>query len=83
MGYRFVCDKLEYSVSNKLKINLEMRNVGFGELYKHKTGYVILKNSSRQYVFEFDYNNELIINQTFDISNVKLSFLFRIKSCPS
>ena len=45
MGYRFVCDELEYSVSNKLKINLEMRNVGFGELYKHKTGYVILKNS--------------------------------------
>ena len=71
MGYRFVCDKLICNVSNELEFFLKLRNEGFGELYKHKKGFVILKNNTTQYVFEFDYNNELTIHQTFDISNVK------------
>ena len=47
-----------------------MKNVGFGELFKSKKGFVILKNKQNQYVFEFEYNNELLIQQSFDLSEV-------------
>jgi hypothetical protein len=71
MGYRFVCERLEYSITDTFTFKLQMKNVGFGELFKQKTGYVILTDGYTQYKFEFDYNNELTIEQSIDISNVK------------
>ena len=70
LGYRFVCQTLEYDITDNFYFKLQMKNVGFGELFKEKTGYVILTNGSKQYKFEFEYNNELTIEQTIDISGV-------------
>ena len=70
MGYRFVCESLECNVSNKVSIKLQLKNVGFGELFKNKTGFVILKNNEKEYVFSFEYNNELLIEESFNISNL-------------
>ena len=40
---RFVCDELEYTLTNTFDFKLNIRNVGFGELYKEKTLFIILK----------------------------------------
>ena len=72
MGYRLVCESLDYIVddNNILNFTLNIKNVGFGELLKPKKGFVILRDGLTEHVFEFDYNNELTIEQQIDLSNV-------------
>lgn len=71
LGYRFVCETLEYSITEQLNFKLTIKNVGFGELFKAKKGFIILKNEDYQYAWNFDYKNELIIEQNIDINRVK------------
>ena len=72
MGYRLVCESLDYIVddNNILNFTLNIKNVGFGELLKPKKGFVILRDGLTEHVFEFDYNNELTIEQQIDLSNI-------------
>ena len=72
MGYRLVCESLNYIVddNNILNFTLNIKNVGFGELLKPKKGFVILRDGLTEHVFEFDYNNELTIEQQIDLSNI-------------
>ena len=70
LGYRFVCVQLNYEITDTLNFSLKIKNVGFGELYKTKTLFVILKNGNQEYVYEFEYNNELLISKQIDINNI-------------
>ncbi len=71
LGYRLVCQELECSIDKTLDIKLSLKNVGFGEIFKEKQGYIILKSKTKQYVYKFAYNNELLISESFDIQNIK------------
>ena len=70
LGYRFVCESMECLLTNTLKFNLKIKNVGFGNLIRKKAAFVIIKNDDNQYVFNFKYNNELDINYTIDVTNI-------------
>lgn len=70
MGYRFVCESAEISIADYFYFQLNMKNVGFGECFKTKNAYLILKNNDTQIVKQFVYKNSLIINYHFDISTL-------------
>ena len=71
LGYRYVCKNLRYSISDTFDFELNLKNVGFGELYKTKKCFVILKNSQNEYVFEYEYNKELKIEKSIEIDKIK------------
>ena len=70
MGYRFVCESLDYTIKDTLNFTLNFKNVGFGELNRPKNAYVILKNASNQFVFDFEYNNEFSITEQIDLTGI-------------
>lgn len=71
LGYRLVCEELNYKVTDTLRFNLNIKNVGFGELTKTKKAFVILVKDNSKYIYEFEYNNELNIYYNINISNLE------------
>ena len=71
LGYRLVCENLKYQSTNKLDLILKIKNVGFGEIYRNKKCFIILKSNKDQYVYDFEYNNELTISHTIDLKYVQ------------
>ncbi len=70
LGYRFVLNSLRYTLTAKLKLSLEIKNVGFGNLYRTKNVYIILKNAEHEYQFalgEFALDK---LNYQIDLNNI-------------
>ena len=72
LGYRFVLNTLRYSLTSKLDFTLDIKNVGFGNLYRSKNVYIIIKNEVNEYLFELGEFSLLNLNYQIDLSNVAL-----------
>lgn len=73
-GYRFVLTNSTFSVSpSKLKITLELTNVGFGNLWREKNITVILNNDKSTIFINGlgTFLGEETINTILDISNIE------------
>lgn len=58
LGYRYQLISGTYSEalepSEKLSVNLQVRNVGFAPLYNERPAYIVLKNASKSYPLRLD-----------------------------
>lgn len=75
LGYRLVCEELNYKLTNKFTYSLDIKNVGFGGLYKEKTAFIILKNENELIKYEVNTYSSLLddsftLSGSIDISNL-------------
>ncbi len=72
LGYRFVLNHLIYKDDgNKVRLKLNISNVGFGNLLKNKNAYIVFKNEEHTYSFEFQ--NVDINHLSFEINKTNLA----------
>ena len=72
LGYRFILKNLRYHENNStLNLNLNVNNVGFGNLLKSKNAYIVFQNEEHTYTFKFE--NVDINNLIFEIDKKNIS----------
>ncbi len=72
LGYRLILKNLRYHENNStLNLNLNVNNVGFGNLLKSKNAYIVFQNEEHTYAFKFE--NVDIHNLIFEIDKKNIS----------